>query len=104
MVKCCVCGNKNKDKQRGVRFHRVPINANIRAVWLQQLGLSALTSEDICSDHFAFTDYENAFATDRTRLRIKSDAVPKVKVIWHTISNDVVFVNSVVLVYSYNRI
>ena len=83
MVKCCFCINKDKDKKRGVRFHRLPNDVNIRALWLKQLGLNQadLSSEDICSDHFAYNDYENIYATGRNRWRIKTDAIPKLKVL-----------------------
>ena len=55
----------------------------MRALWLENLGLSekSLKSDDVCSDHFSFMDYENTYSNDRTRLRIKNGAVPKRKVI-----------------------
>ena len=73
MVKCCVYINKDKDKKRGVRFHRLPNDVNIRALWLKQLGLNQadLSSEDICSDHFAYNDYENYMLQDEIDGELK---------------------------------
>ena len=83
MVKCCACANIDKNKKRGIRFYHIPNNDNIRALWLENLGLSekSLISEDVSSDHFSFMDYAITYFNDRTRLRIKNGAVPKRKVI-----------------------
>lgn len=88
MVYCIAygCNHKDKDRARGVRFHRLPLaNKPLLKQWLVKLRLKdppVTRNSRVCSEHFSADCFERDLQAEllctKTKICLKPDAVPTI--------------------------
>ncbi|VVD02949.1 unnamed protein product [Leptidea sinapis] len=79
-MKCCVssCNNDSRyeAESRGISFHSLPYESNVRSVWLEAIGNVATDNKHVvCSEHFVDDDM---YYTNGGVRKLKAGAVPRV--------------------------
>lgn len=77
--RCAVTSCSNYYKRNSdVSFHILPVDINRKRQWEAALGYQLSPYERVCSAHFRASDYYCPERSERTRKRLKGDAVPSV--------------------------